>query len=201
MDKPTITNAKGQLKNKGGRPTKQEQLKHMDLIRPYWADGYSTHTAQTELAKAGNKFNVQTIQVYYREISNQIQDSKTKHYEEDEAEQKNRAISSIEKQTRVLVEHHKWLDQVITIEKIKLQLWKEHNLDEKGNVIKGADPPPMLRTHATAVCDITNSIADLRAMTYDIESAPTLTQQMEERIADKIRQAQATYYQPKEGKR
>jgi hypothetical protein len=192
MQKPTVNPTKTS-KNKGGRPSKAKQAEMMADIRSMWAEGLSTHTAQSELDAKGKHYSIETIQTYYREISNKINASRDQHYEEEEMEQKTRVISSIEKQIKKLTIHELWLDQCITIEKLRLQVWKVDNLDEKGEMKKGATPPPQLRTHVTAKVDLADSITAMRGLIHDIETQPTLTQFMEQRILDKIKEVQEQY--------
>jgi hypothetical protein len=183
----------GTKKNKGGRPTLKQQQEMMDDIRPMWAKGLSAYSAVMELDKLGKHYNVKAINSYYRQISDKIESSKDQQYEEQEREIKNRAISGIEQETAFLVEHKEFLQEVIKLEKVRLNLWAKENLTKKGKMTDMTGTPPHIRTHVNAVCEITNSISDLKALVYDIESQPTLSQHMEQRIAEKIKRVQEQY--------
>jgi len=184
MKKKLVTTklVKTRQKNKGGRPSKKTQLEHFTLIRPYWRQGFTaTKCHELLIEDKKTELNLNTIQTYYQDWNEQLEESKTKDMIMEEKEIKNRAVASLE---LLLVDYYEIKEDVDNKVKYgKRDFVAQSKLVEKG---ESKTEPEMYPIYLSDRIGINKAIAELNMMKFTIEMEPTIDQRLEEQLAELI---------------
>jgi len=173
-------------KRRRGRPSKKETLEHIDLIRPFWRRGCTVAKTAEMLEKQGRKLSERTIQTYYHEWNNLLEEAKSHDLVEQELEIKNRAVAALEDNIEFLLDTRDDVNTLVNITK------KEYlaNVELKAHDESGQVPEPTaFRGYIKDRVDIAKTLLDCHIRKFQVEMEPTIDQITEEKIAKLVRES------------
>jgi len=173
-------------KRRRGRPSKKDTLEHVELIRPFWRKGFTVAKTTEMLERKGTKLSERTIQTYYHEWNNLLEEAKSHDLIEQEKEIKNRAVAALEDVIEFLDIAKEDLDTLVNISK------KEYlaNVELKEQDKKGEVPEPKaFRGYIRDRADIAKTLLDCHIRKFQVEIEPTIDQITEEKIAKLVRES------------
>ncbi len=179
-------------KRKVGRPSKKEQLEHVTIIRPYWRKGMTVAKCVEMLERNKIFLSERTVQTYYHEWNNILEEAKSHDIIEQEKEIKNRATAALEDVIEFLDGAKKDLTYIVEHGKTEYATDMElKSKDKTGKVLE----PPLFKPYTKEITDLAKTLMDCHIKKFEVELEPTMDEVVEKQVADIVKEARKRHQQ------